>query len=198
MLSELKPALRLLLVMTVLTGGLYPAAVTGLAWALFPFQAGGSLIEIDGKVVGSAVVGQRFARPDHFLSRPSAAGPEGYDATQSGATNLAVTSGRLVASISARAAALRAAAGIDPAKPIPIELVTSSASGLDPDLSPAAATYQSPRIAKLRGMDPEQIRILIGLLTERRTLGVLGEPRINLLKLNLALDEMGKAARPAP
>ncbi len=195
MLSELKPALRLLLVMTVLTGGLYPLTVTGLAQLLFPFQAGGSLIAIDGTVVGSAVVGQRFASPDHFQSRPSAAGAEGYDATRSGATNQAVTSRKLVESITARAAEQHKSAGIDPALPVPIELVTSSGSGLDPDLSPAGAIYQIPRIAKARNIPPEQLSLLVDLLVEKRTWGILGEPRVNLLKLNLALDEMTKVVR---
>ncbi len=198
MLSELKPALRLLLVMTVLTGVLYPLAITGLAHVLFPFQARGSLIEIDGRIVGSAVVGQRFSRPDHFQSRPSAAGPEGYDATRSGASNLAVTSRRLIADITARAALQRATSAMAPTTPIPADLVMGSGSGLDPDLSPAAARYQVPRVAQARGLDPERVELLVNLLLEKRTLGILGEPRVNLLKLNLALDEMGKAANPAP
>ncbi len=190
MLSEFKPALRLLLVMAVLTGLLYPLAVTGLAQLLFPFQAHGSLIEDNsGRVIGSALVGQRFQKPGYFQSRPSAAGADGYDATQSGASNLATTSKRLIADITARAEARRADAGPTPG-PLPVDLVTASASGLDPDLSPAAAFYQIPRIAHVRGVSEEKLRILVGLLVEKRSYGILGEPRVNLLKLNLALDEM--------
>jgi K+-transporting ATPase ATPase C chain len=189
MLSEFKPALRLLLVMAVLTGLIYPLAITGLARLWFPFQAQGSLIENDkGQVIGSALVGQRFQKPGYFQSRPSMAG-EGYDATQSGASNLSPTSKHLIADITARAEAQRAEAGPNP-PPVPIDLVTASASGLDPDLSPAAVLYQIPRVARVRGISEEKVRALVDLLVEKRSYGVLGEPRVNLLKLNLALDEM--------
>ncbi len=192
MLSEFKPALRLLLVMAVLTGLIYPLAITGLAHLLFPFQARGSLIEDNsGRVIGSAVVGQRFQKPGYFQSRPSAAGPDGYDASQSGASNLATTSKSLIANIAARAAAQRADAGPTPA-PVPVDLVTASASGLDPDLSPAAVFYQVPRVAHVRGISEEQLRMLVTLLVEKRSYGVLGEPRVNLLRLNLAVDELTK------
>jgi K+-transporting ATPase ATPase C chain len=193
MLSELKPALRLLLVMAVLTGLAYPLAITGLAELLFPEQAHGSLIDIDGKVIGSSVVGQRFQEPRYFQSRPSAAGTDGYDGSQSGASNLATTSKRLIADITSRAAAARAEAGPTP-PPVPIDLVTASASGLDPDLSPAAALYQIPRVARVRGLSEEKLRFLVSAVTEKRDFGVLGEPRVNLLKLNLALDVMVKDA----
>ena len=189
MLSELKPALRLLLVMAILTGLAYPLAVTGLAGLLFPKQARGSLIEVNGTMVGSAVVGQRFQQPRYFQSRPSLAGADGYDATRSGASNLATTSQRLIADITARAAAARVGAGPNPA-PVPIELVTASASGLDPDLSPAAALYQIPLIAHIRGVSEDELRFLVQAVTETRAFGILGEPRVNLLKLNLALDRM--------
>jgi len=197
MLSELKPALRLLLVLTVLTGVAYPVIVTGLAQALFPFQANGSLIDMDGKIIGSALVGQKFSQDRYFHTRPSAAG-EGYDAGQSNATNLAPTSRKLVDDLTARAAVYRAEYPADKAPPVPVDLVTSSASGLDPDISPAAALFQVPRVARARHMNEEQVRMLVVLLIEKRTFGVLGEPRLNLLKLNIALDEMGKGAPAQP
>jgi K+-transporting ATPase ATPase C chain len=158
----------------------------------FPFQADGSLIELDGKVIGSALIGQRFTQPGSFHGRPSAAGTDGYDMTASGGTNLSATSKPLLADITARATAARADYPPGAAPPVPIDLVTSSGSGLDPDLSPAAALYQVPRVAHARGIDPDQLRMLIGLLVENRTLGVLGEPRVNLLKLNLAVNELSK------
>ena len=193
MISELKPAFRLLLVLTVLTGGLYPLVVTGLAQALFPVQANGSLVELDGVVIGSALIGQRFDHPEYFHGRPSAAGPQGYDAGQSNATNLAVTNHALVADITARAAGHRADyAGGDKAPRVPIDLVTSSASGLDPHITPAAALFQVPRVARARHLDDERVRMLAVLLIDKRTFGVLGEPRVNVLKLNVALDQMAK------
>ena len=199
MLAELKPSLRLLLVLTLLTGVLYPLTVTGLARLLFPDEATGSLLENeDGKLIGSALIGQRFTQPGYFHSRPSAAGAGGYDATQSGASNLPVTSKALVAGIVARAGVYRADYPAGTAPPVPLELVTASASGLDPDLSPAAALYQVPRIARVRRIGEEEVRTLVGLLTEKRAFGILGEPRVNLLKLNLALDEMAKTLTPLP
>ena len=203
MLSELKPALRLLLVLTVLTGAVYPLAVTGVARLLFPAEAKGSLIEgDDGKLLGSTLVGQRFVAPGYFHSRPSAAGDQGYDATQSGASNLPVTSRKLVADIAGRAVVYRAeynAAGpAGTAPPVPLDLVTSSASGLDPHISPAGALYQVPRVARARRLGEEEVRTLVELLTEKRAFGILGEPRVNLLKLNLALDELAKTLAPPP
>ena len=203
MLSELKPALRLLLVLTVLTGAVYPLAVTALARLLFPDEATGSLLENEeGKPVGSKLIGQRFVSPGYFHSRPSAAGEQGYDASQSGATNLPTTSKALVADITGRAAAYRAeysAAGpAGTAPPVPLDLVTSSASGLDPHISPAGALYQVPRVARARRLGEEELRTLVELLTEKRAYGILGEPRVNLLKLNLALDELAKTLAPPP
>ena len=199
MLAELKPALRLLLVLTVLTGALYPLTVTGLARLLFPAEAKGSLFEDDsGTLIGSALVGQRFVSPGYFHSRPSAAGDKGYDATRSNASNLAVTSRKLIADIAARAAAYRAEYPAGTAPPVPVELVTSSASGLDPDLSPAAAFYQVPRLARERRLGEAELRTLVEALTEKRSFGILGEPRVNLLKLNLALDELAKTLAPLP
>lgn len=193
MLSELKPALRLLLVLTVLTGVAYPIVVTGLAQALFPFQANGSLIDMDGKIIGSALIGQRFSQDRYFHSRPSAAGA-GNDASQSNASNLAPTSRKLIDDLTARAAVYRAEYAPGKAPLVPIDLVTMSASGLDPDISPAAALFQVPRVARARHMDEEQVRMLVVLLIEKRAFAILGEPRLNLLKLNIALDEMGKGA----
>ena len=199
MLAEFKPALRLLLILTLLTGALYPLAVTGLARLFFPAEAKGSLIEgDDGKLLGSTLIGQRFVSPGYFHSRPSAAGDRGYDATQSGATNLPATSRKLVADIAARAAAYRADYPAGSAPPVPLDLVTSSGSGLDPHLSPAAALYQVPRVARVRRLGEQEVGTLVGLLVEKRSFGILGEPRINLLKLNLALDELTKTLAPPP
>ena len=197
MLSELKTALRLLLVLTVLTGVAYPLVVTGVAGLLYPGEAKGSLIEGDGgKLIGSALIGQRFVQPGYFHSRPSAAGERGYDATQSAASNLPVSSKRLVAEITARAAAYRAEYPAGKAPPVPLELVTASGSGLDPHISPAAAFYQVPRVARIRGLGEVELRTLVELLVEKRGAGFLGEPRVNLLKLNLALDELTATLAP--
>ena len=197
MLSELKPSLRLLLVLLLLTGAVYPLAVTGLAQLLFPAEAKGSLIEDEsGKLIGSPLIGQRFVSPNYFHSRPSAAGTSGYDATQSGGSNLPITSSKLIAAIDARAAAYRADYPVGTALPVPQDLVTSSASGLDPHLSPAAALYQVPRVARARHLGEAELRALIAAMTEKRDLGFLGEPRVNLLLLNLALDELAKTLAP--
>ncbi len=199
MLSELKPALRLLLVLTLLTGAVYPLAVTGAARLLFPAEAKGSLIEGDGgQLIGSALIGQRFVHPGYFHSRPSAAGEGGYDASQSNASNLSATSKRLIADITARAAAYRADYPAGAAPPVPLDLVTSSGSGLDPHISPAGAFYQVPRVARARRLGEGEVRTLVELLVEKRDYAILGEPRINLLKLNLALDELTLTLAPPP
>ena len=199
MLAELKPAIRLLLVLTVLTGALYPLTVTGLARLLFPAEAKGSLFDgEDGKTIGSALIGQRFVSPGYFHSRPSAAGDKGYDATQSGASNLPVTSRKLVDDIAARAAVYRADYPAGTAPPVPMDLVTASGSGLDPHLSPAAALYQVPRVARARRLGEDEVRTLVEVMVEKRAYGILGEPRVNLLKLNLALDELAKTLAPTP
>ena len=186
MFKELKPALKMLAVLTLITGVLYPLAVTGIAGVLFPVQAHGSLVQRDGRTVGSALIAQPFARPEHFQPRPSAVG---YEAAASGASNLGPSSGKLAEEVRARTAAQQAAnpdaAALDP---VPAELVTASGSGLDPHLSPEAALWQVPRIAKARGIPEADLRALVGRLTEGRTLGVFGEPRVNVLMLNLALD----------
>jgi len=191
MLNELKPAALLLVLLTVLTGAIYPALITGLAQALFPQQANGSLIEQDGKVVGSALIGQPFSDPKHFWTRPSATGPVPYNAGASTGSNLGPLNPALEEAVKARIDALKAS---DPANtaPIPVDLVTASGSGLDPHISPAAARWQAPRIARIRSLSEAEVDRLIGAHTEGRQLGLLGEPRVNVLTLNLALDRLGK------
>lgn len=188
MKDHLRPALTMLLLMTVLTGLVYPLAVAGLAHVLFPDQANGSLIVREGKVVGSTLIGQYFDKPEYFWSRPSATVPFPYNAAASGGSNLGPTNQVLIDGVKARVVALRAA---DPGNDalVPIDLVTSSGSGLDPHISPAAAQYQIRRVARARGLDAAVVRDLVVQHTEGRQLGVLGEPRVNVLLLNLALDE---------
>lgn len=187
MWTHLRSAIVLVVVMTALTGLAYPLAVTGLADLAFPWQARGSLIEKDGHVVGSALIGQRFDSPAYFHGRPSAAG-EGYDAANSGGSNLAPSSRKLVDDVAARVVAEQSA-NPNEKGPVPVDLVTASASGLDPHISPAAAAYQVKRVAAYRHVPVEEVRTLVAEHTEGRELGLLGEPRINVLKLNLALDE---------
>ncbi len=186
MLKELRPALSLLAVMTVLTGLAYPLAVTGLAQALFPRQADGSLIERGGHVVGSALIGQSFTRPQYFWGRPSATTPP-YNAAASGGSNLAPSAKALVNAVKSREKMLMAA-DPDAEGPPPADLVMSSASGLDPDISPAAAEWQVARVAAARRIPPRTLRRLVAAHTTGRFLGVLGPRVVNVLKLNLALD----------
>lgn len=188
MLSILRPALVLTGVMTVVTGLAYPLAVTGLANTLFPWQAGGSLIEQNGTVIGSDLIGQGFTRPDYFQGRPSAAGT-GYDAANSSGSNLGPSSRPLIDAVAARVTALRAANPEAPAQ-VPVDLVTASASGLDPHITPAAALWQVPRVARERGIPAAALRDLIQSVSEGRDLGLLGEPRVNVLRLNRALDHL--------
>ena len=187
MKEHLRPALTMLLVLTLLTGVIYPLIVTGLAQILFPRQANGSLIVRDGKLIGSELIGQYFNEPKYFWSRPSATSPFPYNAAASSGSNLGPTNPALIERIKARVAALRAA---DPGndRPVPVDLVTASGSGLDPHISPAAALYQAHRVARMRGVEERQVKDLVGQYTEGRQFGVLGEPRVNVLKLNLALD----------
>ena len=186
MLQELRPAFILMALMTLLTGIAYPLAITGVAQAVFPDQANGSLVVGDGEVIGSSLIGQSFAGPAYFHPRPSYAG-DGYAADSSGGSNLAPTSRELVEAVRERATALSAVAGT---VPVPIDLVTASGSGLDPHISPQAALFQAARVAEARGLSEDSVRELVDAHTEGRTLGLLGEPRVNVLLLNLALDRM--------
>jgi K+-transporting ATPase ATPase C chain len=191
MRSQIRPALMSLLIFTVLVGLLYPLVVTGIAQLVFPHQANGSLIVVNGKTVGSSLIGQQFTDPKYFWGRLSATGPYPYNAAASSGSNLGPTNPALLDEVKGRIAALKAA---DPSntQPIPVDLVTSSGSGLDPDISVAAALYQLPRVARLRGLSESAVRSLVNQYTQGRTLGFLGEPRVNVLELNLALDGIKK------
>ena len=184
MLAQFRPAIVLLGLFTVLTGILYPLALTGVASLVFPHRAGGSPITRDGVVVGSAMIGQAFSDPKYFWGRPSAAGA-GYDGRASSGSNLGPTSKALAERIAAEAARH----GV-PANAVPPELLTASGSGLDPHVSPTAARFQAARVAAARGLDPARLDALISELTERPFLGIIGEERVNILQLNLALDEV--------
>ena len=197
MISQVRPALVLLVLMTVLTGLVYPLAVTGIASVLFPYQAGGSLIEKDGKVIGSALIGQNFTEPKYFHGRPSATTdtdpndpsktvPVPYNAANSGESNAGPTSKALIERVKADVET----AAKDGNGRVPVDLVTTSASGLDPHITPAAAEFQVARVAGARNLSVERVRDLVAQATEGRFLGVFGEPRVNVLKLNLTLDAL--------
>jgi K+-transporting ATPase ATPase C chain len=187
MKALLRPAIVLFVVLTVLTGVVYPLAVTGIGRLLFAHEANGSIVTVKGKAVGSELIGQQFSAPGYFWSRPSATGPQTYNAAVSSGSNLGPLNPALTDAVKARIEALKAA---DPGndKPVPVDLVTASGSGLDPDISLAAAHYQVTRVAKARNLPPEKLRALIEKYAERPWLGIFGEPRVNALKLNLALD----------
>jgi potassium-transporting ATPase KdpC subunit len=189
----LRPAVAMLIVMTVITGAAYPAFVTAVAQAVFPHQANGSMIVVDGKTVGSSLIGQYFNEPKYFWGRPSAAvssaAPNGYDAGNSAGSNLGPTSKQLIDTITARVDAMRKANG---GGPVPVDLVTASASGLDPDISPAAAEYQVARVATARGMTQDAVRAYVARHTSQPILWFLGEPSVNVLELNLDLDGLLK------
>lgn len=185
--SQLRPALVLLVALHVLTGLVYPLAVTGIAQVVWPANAGGSLVVVDGQARGSRLIGQPFSAPGYFWGRPSATSPVPYDAAASSGSNLGPTNPALLDLVRTRIATLRAA---DPSLtgPIPVDLVTASASGLDPDISVAAALVQVPRVARARGLNEASVRALVETHAVAPTLGLLGEPRVNVLLLNLALD----------
>jgi K+-transporting ATPase ATPase C chain len=189
LLQHIRTAVMMVVVLTVLLGIVYPLLMTGIAQVVFPNQANGSLIrDSSGTVIGSSLLGQNFSSPKYFHPRPSAAGSDGYDATSSGGSNLGPTNQKLIDAVTDRTAAYRAENGLADDARVPVDAVTTSASGLDPDISPANALLQAPRVARERNMSADQVRALVNQLTEGRTFGVLGEPRVNVLKLNLALD----------
>ncbi len=186
-------AVRMIIVLTVLTGLIYPIAMVGLAHLLFPAQAAGSLIARDGTVIGSSLIGQNFASPRYFHGRPSAAGDKGYDASNSGGSNLGPTNKALIENVRTRLSTLiEQNPGVN-ASQVPVDMVTASGSGLDPDITPAGAEIQIARVAKARGLSEDALRNLVREHTDSRQLGSLGEPRVNVLELNLALDALGRA-----
>jgi K+-transporting ATPase ATPase C chain len=187
MLSQLWPALRINIFLTILLGVAYPLAITGIAQILFPHQANGSLIPKNGQIVGSELIGQNFAKPEYFQPRPSAAGNDGYDPTASGGSNLGPTSQKLIDRVKAATEKFHKD-NPDYHGPIPADLLTASGSGLDPDISPASAQAELPRAAKARGISEDQLNQLVAQYTHAPDLGLIGEPRVNVLKLNLALD----------
>ena len=191
MAREIRSALLVFALLTVLTGVIYPGVTTLIGALAFGEQVGGSVIESRGRAVGSRLIGQPFASPHYFWSRPSATGPMPYNGAVSSGSNQGPVNPALESAVSDRIAALQAA---DPGnrRPVPVDLVTASGSGLDPHISPAAAEYQVPRVARARGVDEDAVRALVRAATEGRTFGVLGEPRVNVLQLNLALDDSSR------
>ncbi len=195
MKTLVRPAVTLFILLSIITGLIYPLLVAGISQALFPAQAAGSLIERDGKRVGSRLIGQTFTDPKYFWGRPSATGPYPNNAAASGGSNLGPSNPALKEAVQARIEALRAV-DLGNTAPVPVDLVTASASGLDPHISPAAAEYQVARVARARGLAPEIVRDLVAKQTEDRQWGIFGEPRVNVLELNLALDGLRPEKRP--
>jgi K+-transporting ATPase ATPase C chain len=189
MIKQLGTAMRITIISIVIFGFLYPFAMTGLAQVLFPRQANGSLVTRKGTVIGSSIIGQLWTKPQYFHGRPSAAGKNGYDPTSTGGTNYGPTSKKLMDSTKATIAALQKE-NPNAGGPIPIDLVTSSASGIDPDISPEGALYQAPRVAAARHLSVDAVNQIIAKNIEGRTFGFLGEPHVNVLRLNLALDDL--------
>jgi potassium-transporting ATPase KdpC subunit len=189
MRGHVMPSIMLTVVLTIFLGLIYPLMITGIAQVLFPHEANGSLIVDHGKIAGSALIGQPFTDPGHFWSRPSATSPQAYNAASSSGSNLAPTNQALIDQVKQNVAALRKA---DPGNtaPVPVDLVTNSGSGLDPDVSVAAALYQVPRVARVRKLPVETVRSLVARYTTGRQFGILGEPRVNVLELNRALDQL--------
>jgi len=183
-------AFTLFLVITIITGVIYPLAVTGITALVFPTQANGSLLYKNGKVIGSALIGQDFSDPKYFHGRPSAAGENGYDGTSSSGSNLGPTNKTLVNAVTERANSVRVKNDLESVAPVPSDLVTASASGLDPHISPMAASLQIARVAKARNVSEYKVKTLVEKNTEKRQFGFLGEPRVNVLRLNLALDAL--------
>jgi len=187
MWEQILPGLRIKIFMTILRGVIYPLTITGICQVFFPHQANGSLITAGGKVIGSELIGQNFTKPEYFQPRPSAAGSDGYDPTSSGGSNYGPTNKKLIDRVKASVEKFRKE-NPDYQGPIPADLLTASASGLDPHISPASAEAQAARVAKARSAPVEQVNQLAAQFTERPDLGIIGEPRVNVLKLNMALD----------
>lgn len=191
--AQIRPAVVMIVLLTLIVGLAYPLAITGASQVLFPYQANGSLVyDGQGNVIGSALIGQNFAKPEYFHPRPSAAGDKGYDANSSGGSNLGPTNQKLIDTVKDRVAAYRQENGLAADAPVPVDAVTTSASGLDPDISPANALLQVKRVAAARGLPEERITAVVDQHTQGRMLGILGEPRVNVLDVNLALDALGR------
>jgi potassium-transporting ATPase KdpC subunit len=193
MRRQLLPALMMTICLTVLTGIVYPLAVSGASSVFFSHQASGSLVNVDGKVVGSSLLGQNFTDPQYFWPRPSAAGTEGYDGLASGGSNLGPSNPKLIDGVEQRVAAYRSANHLAAGEPVPVDAVTASGSGLDPDISVANARLQAPRVAAARGVAVGDVLTLVAANTRTRPWGILGEDAVNVLELNLALDRQGRS-----